>query len=85
MIIKGSRYSETSETRNDDTRSIATSMPYTTDSYFSIVTRQYETFASLATAHLKDPTLYWKIADLNKSLSYPDFIPQGTVIKIPLK
>lgn len=85
MIIRGSRYLSTSETRNDDTKLIAVNTPYTTDSYYSVVTRQYETFSSLATAHLKDPTLYWKIADLNKSLSYPDFIPQGTVIKIPLK
>jgi hypothetical protein len=85
MIIKGSRYSETTETRNEDTKVIASPKTYSIDSYFSIVTQQYETFASLAAAHLKDPTLYWKIADLNKYLGYPDFIAQGTVIKVPFK
>jgi nucleoid-associated protein YgaU len=85
MIIKGSRYSETTETRNEDTKVIAMGKSYTIDSYFSIVTRQYETFSSIAADHLKDPTLYWKIADLNKSLGFPDFITQGTVIKVPFK
>jgi nucleoid-associated protein YgaU len=85
LIIKGSRYKENTETRNEDTKVIAEVKPYTTSSYFSVVTQQYETFASLAASHLKDPTLYWKIADLNKSLGYPDFIVTGTVIKVPFR
>ena len=85
MIIKGSRYAENTETRNEDTKVIAEVKTYTIDSYFTIVTQQYETFASIAAAHLKDPTLYWKVADLNKYLGYPDFIVTGTVVKVPFK
>lgn len=85
MIIKGSRYSQTSETRNDDTKLIATPTVYTTDTYQSIVTQQNETFASLANDFLNSPNLYWKLADINKNLGYPDVIPAGTTIKVPLR
>lgn len=85
MIIKGSRYSETIETRNDETKSIAVNTEFTTDTYYSIVTYQNETFSSLASSYLKNPTMYWKIADINKSLGYPDTIPSGTVVNIPMK
>jgi nucleoid-associated protein YgaU len=85
LIIKGSRYTETIETRNEDTKVIAEVKASTVDSYFTIVTQQYETFSSIAATHLKDPTLYWKIADINKYLGYPDFIVAGTVIKVPFK
>lgn len=85
MIIKGSRYSQTSETRNDDTKLIATPTVYATDAYQSIVTQQNETFASLANDFLNSPNLYWKLADINKNLGYPDVIPAGTTIKVPLR
>lgn len=85
MIIKGSRYQEKTETRDGESISIAISNSYSTDSYYTIVTYQDETFASLAYNHLKNATMYWKIADLNKNIPYPDIIPAGTVLKIPLK
>lgn len=85
MIIKGSRYSEQSEYRNNDTVTIALPTSFTATSSFAIVTTQNETFSSLASAHLNDPTMYWKIADLNKQLGFADVIPTGTVVTIPLK
>lgn len=85
MIIKGSRYSEYSETRNGVTSSIALPSTYTTTSTFTVVTEQGDTFQHLANRHMNDPKMYWKIADLNKNLGYPDTIPIGTVVKIPLK
>ena len=85
MIIKGSRYTETTETRDAESISVAVPTTYSTDSYFTVVTQQDETFASLAHNYLRNVTMYWKIADLNKQLSYPDIIPAGTVIKVPLK
>lgn len=85
MIIKGSRYVETSETRNEDTKVIATASSYTTDAYQSIITQQNETFASLANDFLNNPNLYWKLADINKNLGYPDVIPAGTTVKVPFR
>lgn len=85
MIIKGSRYTETVETRNGESVSVSFPTTYTSDSYYTVITYQDETFASLAYSHLKNSTMYWKIADLNRDLSYPDIIPAGTPIKVPLK
>lgn len=84
MIIKGSRYSATVETRNDNTVSIAVPSSYTTGNFFTIVTQENESFESLAADHLGNPTMYWKIADINKHIQYPDFLPVGTVVRIPL-
>lgn len=85
MIIKGSRYSEKIETRNDETKSIAISTPYSTQSYYTIVSEDGDTFQSLAQRHLNNPSLYWKLADVNKTVRYPDAIPAGTVLNIPLR
>lgn len=85
MIIKGSRYSSASETRNGTTTSVATPSEYTTNAYFTIVSEEGNTFQGLAGTYLNNPNLYWKLADLNKNVRYPDIIPTGTVIKIPLQ
>lgn len=85
MIVKGSRYSEKTETRDDNTNVIATSSSYSTDSYYSVVSEQNDTFERLAGRYLNNSTLYWKIADINKQVRYPDVIPTGTSIRIPLK
>lgn len=85
MIIKGSRYSETTETRNNETKAIAKSSAYSTQAYYTIVSEQGDTFQSLAQRHLNNPSLYWKLADINKSVRFPDEIPAGTVLNIPLR
>jgi nucleoid-associated protein YgaU len=85
MIIKGSRYSESAETRNGVTNSIATNTEFTSSSYYTVISDQGETFQSLASRYLNNPSMYWKLADVNKSLGYPDVIPMGSVIRIPLK
>lgn len=84
MIIKGSRYSGKTETRNGETTSLAICSKYTTTSFFTVVSEQGDTFESLAGRFLNNPTLYWQIADINKTVKYPDNIPTGTTIRIPL-
>lgn len=84
MIIKGSRYSATVETRNDDTKKIATPSNYSTATFFTIISKSGDTFERLAAQHLNNSNMYWKLADLNKHVSTVDFITPGTVIRIPL-
>jgi nucleoid-associated protein YgaU len=84
MIIKGSRYSAKVETRNEDTKTIAVPSTYSTANFFTIIARSGDTFERLASEHLNNPNMYWKIADINKHVSSIDFIPSGTVIRIPL-
>lgn len=84
VVSKGSRYNVSIETRNNQTQNIAVSTTYNTANYMSIVTSETQSFEFLAARYLNDPTLYWKIADINPGILFPDQIPQGTVIKIPL-
>lgn len=83
MIIKGSRYKQSTETRNNVTNNIAVPSKYETKSYFSIITEEGQSFQYLAALHLNDPTLYWKIADINPTILFPDKLPAGTLLNIP--
>jgi nucleoid-associated protein YgaU len=43
-----------------------------------------DTFDIIAARVLNDSTQYWKIAGLNPYVRFPDQIPIGTVLVIPL-
>jgi hypothetical protein len=42
-----------------------------------------ESFESIATWAFGDPERWWEIADINSQVRYPNFIPTGTIIRIP--
>jgi hypothetical protein len=42
-----------------------------------------QTFDELAAMHLGDSQLYWRIAELNPHVPYPDTLSAGTRIRIP--
>ena len=84
MIIKGSRYTQSSETRNDETAYVADASTYRVGSYFTIVAEDGDSFEFLAARHLNNPQMYWKLADINTHVPFPDFIEAGTSIRIPL-
>lgn len=84
MIIKGSRYSASSETRNGETQTVATPSVYSTGNFYTIVSKSGDTFERLAAQHLNNSNMYWKLADINQHISSVDFIPVGSVVRIPL-
>jgi hypothetical protein len=84
MIIKGSRYTQSSETRNDTTVYVADNATYRVGNYFTIVAEDGDSFEFLASRYLNNPQMYWKLADINTHVPFPDFIEAGTSIKIPL-
>lgn len=43
-----------------------------------------DTFDLLASKFLGDSTRYWEIADINPQLQWPDRIPTGSTIRIPI-
>lgn len=43
-----------------------------------------DTFDLLAAKFLGDSTRYWEIADINPQLQWPDRIPVGATIRIPI-
>lgn len=52
--------------------------------YVLYTSKDGDTFDLLASKHLGDSTRYWEIADINPQVEWPDRIPTGTTIRIPL-
>lgn len=84
MIIKGSRYTQASETRNNETKNVAVSSKYITTNFITIIVEDGQTLQYLASLYLNDSSMYWKIADLNPNIMYPDRLTAGTIVKIPM-
>lgn len=51
--------------------------------YYLHVAKESDTFDLLALQVLGDPSLWWKIADLNPHVPFPSVIPAGTTIRLP--
>ena len=83
MIQILSRYTATTEERNGNIVIVATRKPTTMPSYMSHRARSGDTFENLAARYLGSPLFYWKIADINPQVVFPDYIPVGTNIRIP--
>lgn len=52
--------------------------------YSVIVSSEGDTFERLAVRYLQDPLRFWEIADLNPHIEWPNRIPTGTNIRIPV-
>lgn len=48
------------------------------------VSREGDSFERLAAQYLNEPSRYWEIADINPHVEWPDRIPAGTSIRIPI-
>ena len=53
--------------------------------YYIYTTKSGDSFDLIASRVLNDPERYWEIADLNPHVPFPDEIPIGTVIRIPVQ
>jgi nucleoid-associated protein YgaU len=76
-----SRY--TTNVDESSTNVIAIRKKTTSVRYTNYVTRAEESFESIATRVFRDGTQYWRIADLNPHVKFPDMIPTGTIIRLP--
>jgi len=82
---KSSRYSSLFDNDKDnEARTIAERVITKSQPYFTHVTESNESFTSLAAKYLNNEKLYWYIADQNPQIRFPDLIPIGTIIRIPL-
>jgi len=52
--------------------------------YTQYVVQDGESFESLAARIFNDGKRYWEIAKINPQVEFPDYIPVGTVIRLPL-
>jgi nucleoid-associated protein YgaU len=83
MIQISSRYRVNTEIRNDDIAVVSVRNSVTVPNYATHVSREGDSFESLASRFLGAPVFYWKIADINPQVAFPDYIPPGTLIRIP--
>lgn len=42
-----------------------------------------DSFESIAAWSLGDPQRWWEVADMNTHVKYPNYIPAGTMIRVP--
>ena len=85
MIINGSRYVQSIVTYENQATQIAVQgTTYSPQVVTTITTKSGDTFQKIASHILGDSTQYWKIAKLNPFIKFPDAIPTGSIIRIPL-
>lgn len=83
MIAVHSRYRAKNEERNNSMSVIAVYQKERTTQYITYVSREGDTFDKLANKYFGGPIFYWRIAELNPQIPFPDQIPVGTKIRIP--
>jgi nucleoid-associated protein YgaU len=77
-------YPTTSRYELTDDGKYATRKTLTTTSFSAYVTKDGDTFDILAAKFLGSSERYWEIADINPQVQWPDRIPTGTTIRIPI-
>lgn len=82
MSVKtSSRYTTAVDERTG--RVVAVRKTKESTTFDKYTTRDGDSFDSIAQYVLGDPQQYWRIADLNPQIKFPNEIPVGTVIRIP--
>lgn len=85
LTSKSSRYFSTYyNDSNKEARAISTRVTTKSQPYFTHVVAENESFSSLAAKYLSNEKLYWYIADQNPQIRFPNLIPVGTLVRIPL-
>lgn len=51
--------------------------------YYTVIAMDGQTMQEIAAQHLGDPSLYWRLADVNPQVAYPDEVPAGTRLRLP--
>jgi len=79
-----SRYFPAFYTNDKESRTISERVSTKSQPYITHVVKDNESFSSLAAMYLNNEKLYWYIADQNPQVRFPDLIPAGTLVRIPL-
>jgi hypothetical protein len=85
MRTNSSRYTVTYyNDSNEEARAISERLITKSQPYITHVVNSNESFSTLAGKYLNNEKLYWYIADQNPQIKFPDLIPIGTLVRIPL-
>lgn len=80
MLNTNSRYTTTTSV---DGTVIAVRKTKQLEKYSVYTTKSGDTMESLAVMAYGDPSLYWRIADMNPQIQYPDDLGIGSIIRLP--
>lgn len=80
MTMLSSRYTKITDANGNV---ISVRKPKVTENYSLYTVKQGDTMDLLAARLYGDPTQYWRIADLNPHISFPDLIKVGDVLRLP--
>jgi nucleoid-associated protein YgaU len=83
MLSASSRYTTTTANKDNESIVIAVRKETTAVEYVTYTARFGDSFTSLATRLYSDPSQYWRLADINPQIKFPDLIPAGETIRIP--
>lgn len=83
MISIHSRYRAKNEERNEAMSVVAVYQKEQTPQFTTYISREGDSFEKIANKYLGGPIFYWRIAELNPHVPFPDQIPLGTRIRIP--
>jgi len=83
MLSSSSRYTTTSAEKDGTSIAIAVRKSTSFVQYSTYTARDGDSFINIATKLFGDPSQYWRVADINPQLKFPDLIPAGETIRIP--
>lgn len=85
MLSSLSRYTVSVEERNGEVKPVSVLKERISSDYTVYTARDGDSFDLLANKFFGNPVFFWRIADLNPHVSFPDKIPAGTRIRIPTR
>lgn len=80
MITLSSRYKSITA---DDGQVVSIRKTISSTTYTVYTVRDGDTLDLLATSMYGDPTLWWRIADMNPHIAFPDLLQVGDVLRLP--
>lgn len=77
-------YQNSSRYRSSNGGILADRVPIEKTNYYQYISKDGDSFESLSSKLFGDGKRYWEIADINPQVKWPNEIPSGTVLRLPL-
>ena len=79
-LSPSSRYTQTTDSTG---RAVTKRKSRPSSRYYTVIAIEGQTMQEIAALHLGDASLYWRLADVNPQVPYPDEVPAGTRLRLP--
>lgn len=78
-----SRYVEDMINVGGSNTTVSVRSPIYPTRYTTYLTKENDSFESIASWSLGSPERWWEIADINTHVKYPNYLPPGTPVRVP--